>query len=605
MIYKYKKPYARHDKSLSPDPLFAQPHGRVDGAWQIKTLYPNAITHLNSAENANVECAWNQPFAGMTLFPEHGEAECVVDFGTEFEGSLVVEMEGEEAGCVAVSFGENEMEARELGQPSRCKEQRPRKVQWFVQAGHNHKEFEEGGFRFARLWFFGFKKPLVLKSLQAEARFMFPRYQGAFTCENKALQQLWYCSAYTARLCTRPDAYWDGIKRDRVGWYGDARITQQATDAAFFGGEPAENMLLNLQTDAWANGIPNYSFDAVAMLKQLILVYGADRPLLTQIYSRMQAFMNWALQTQTTKEGLIQHTANTHYFFNIGFLDWTPQPLGGRLEELACLQFAWLSCLRDAAQIAGWLGCTADAKNYQAHHDNLKPLLKKRFRVASGGYHHTLNLSVPPETSWEMPITPNLHYQTTYEEGQQFGPSGPSLHSAAQAVFAGLVDPNDAADMLSLFSDPRLPAIVTTYYQYYVLHARSLLGDASNAFSELIRFFLPMLEKYDSPTILETFEPHLSDGEMWSMGGSWPRSQCHGWGTCAVPMIQSFLAGITILEPGFSQIQFAPSPALPWAFELEIPTIHGSVRVSRTKTGGPVKINAPEKIQVLEVPHKK
>ncbi len=600
MIYRKKKPYCRHRESLSPDPLFEAAPDRCVDEWKFKTVYPNAIPYLNSRKEDLPDCFRDKPFSGMTLYPDGGEAECVVDFGTELEGTLVIELESREAGNVAVSFGENEMEAREFGVPSICADQRPRKAQWHLVVGHNQREFEEGGFRFVRLWFVGFEHPVVIKSLTVEARFMFDGYQGRFTCENKPLQQLWYATAYTARLCARPDAYWDGIKRDRLGWYGDARITQLATDAAFFDADPAEKMLLNLATDSWANGIPNYSFDGIAMLKQLILTYGTERPLLNENYQRVEAFMSWVLDTQVNEDGLIVYTEGTHYFFNIGFLDWTPQPLGGRLEELACLQFAWLSCLRDAQQIAAWLGFPDEAEHYRTHHDRLKPLLKKRFYNSIGGYHHTLNLSVDKDAKWEMPVEPDVHYNTTYKEKKQFGPSGPTAHSSAQAVFADLVEPNEFAGIRKIFSDKNLPELVTSYYQYYVLHARAALGDTRNAFAELTRFFLPMLEKYDSPTIWESFEPHLSDGEMWTMGGSWPRSQCHAWGSCSIPLIQSFLAGITVLEPGFSRIQFAPSAALPWAFELTLPTPHGTLKVFRLETNGKVQIDAPKGVRVSE-----
>ena len=73
---------------------------------------------------------------------------------------------------------------------------------------------------------------LTLTKIVAHAWFAYRGQGGDFQCSDRLLDGIWQASAYTARLCSRPDAYWDGINRDRLGWFGDARITQDTCDCA-------------------------------------------------------------------------------------------------------------------------------------------------------------------------------------------------------------------------------------------------------------------------------------------------------------------------------------------------------------------------------------
>jgi hypothetical protein len=83
--------------------------------------------------------------------------------------------------------------------------------------------------------------------------------------------------------------------------------------------------------------------------------------------------------------------------------------------------------------------------------------------------------------------------------------------------------------------------------------------------------------------------------EHWSLG-NWPRSQCHGWGSGAVPLCQRFLLGVEPLAPGFGQVRFTASPALPWTFEATVPTPHGAIHVHRDQEGGRVEYEVPKGI---------
>ena len=169
-----------------------------------------------------------------------------------------------------VCFGESEPEAAGLVP---CHNPNPT-YYWHIPKGNRRILSETRGFRFVRLVFSDVGKSLRLREAAMVGALAFVERRGDFRCSDKRFQRVWQTSVYTARVCTKKDTIWDGVKRDRVGWYGDARIIKLAVDNAFFDPRPAEAMLAAMPTGHWANDIPNYSFDGIAMLKQHIFYYG-------------------------------------------------------------------------------------------------------------------------------------------------------------------------------------------------------------------------------------------------------------------------------------------------------------------------------------------
>lgn len=587
------------DSSLSPDPTRSrQPIGRNDG-WHELTVYPHAVTWCN--QPARVEswgAALNLLSPATPLEISLGDLEefdLVLDFGTELEGTFQMEVIAADAGQISLSFGESPWEAREWGPASICADQRPRKsIHRIATPGTQTISGETGGFRFARVRLVDFSRSLRIEHVSVAALFCGQKQLGDFETSDTLLQRIWHASVYTARLCTRPDAFWDGIKRDRHGWYGDARVTQETWDLTFHDPAPAFGMLSKLQTNAWANAIPSFSFDAIAMLENVLLHYGISLPEIKPIWERCTAFLNWVLSTQVNEEGMIAYCPGVDYQFGIGFTDWSPQPIGGRLEEWGPLQFAWLECLRRASRVAAWLDDSTASCMYQTRAEALRRILRTRFRTPGGAYHHTLNLCEPPETPWRMPLQAGLHYKATYEEGRKFGPSGASLHSCARAWWAGMIDRGEEKALVREgFGNPRLPQIITSYYYHYVTNAEAACGQARAALARLKGYFGPMLEDHDSATIWESYEPEESGIAHYSLH-AWPKSLCHGWGSCTTGWVARWLAGLEILEPGYKKIRLRPAPDLGLEYSLTIPTPHGTLRLSNTG------VSLPEGVYVEE-----
>jgi hypothetical protein len=518
----------------------------------------------------------------------------VLDFGTELEAELEVVVAAKTCCNVCVGFGESALEVEGLGLSPNV----PGVPAWvehrhIASAGRQRLSFEARGFRFVRIAFPEAGSMLRLVSVIAHAFFACRDRLGDLRCSDARFQRVWQASLYTARLCTRPDAYWDGIKRDRVGWYGDARITQMSMDTAFDDPTPAETMLLQLPVNAWANAIPIYSFDAIAMFRQMLLRYGV-RPASREIYERVRRMLAWTATTHTNADGLFVRNPDTTYFFGIGFLDWSPMPLGGRFEELAWMQLRYVEALRLAAEVAGWLGRPGDASGYQARASQLSRLCMRRFHRSGTGFVHTLNRTV---RQWEK-LGPDNHYRTTYVERKRQGASGPSRHSCSLAVWAGLCgSPQLRAEVLAVLDDVRVAPVITPYFAYYEQCARAECGDAAGALVRMRDYVGEQLEQSDGATVWESYEPDVEDFRRWGLG-SWPKSLCHGWSSGLVPMTTRYLLGVQPLSPGFGAVSLRPLARASWAYQADIPTPRGPIRVLCDKARAPVWYQVPRAIKI-------
>lgn len=587
--------------SSSPDPTVMRAAAPLGDGWYGLTLYPWAVAWRAPAAAAAID-AWatgldqHREPPPLRLDPGGAdELDLVLDYGTELEGVLELDLTCGEAVSLSLAFGESPWEAREWGLPSTCHEQRPRKSHWHPAAAGSHSHrCEDGGFRFVRIRILDARTAVTLR-VRVAARFAAAQRLGDLHCDDPRLQRIWQTSLYTALACTRPEAYWDGIKRDRIGWYGDARITQDSLGWAYELPRPALAMLDSLPVGQWANAIPNYSFDALAMLRRHIARHGvADT---APAWAKAKAFLAWVMGSQVDGDGLVVLRDGVELFFGIGFLDWTQQPVGGRLEELFCLQASWLECLRDAACCARWLG-DADTP-YAAAAGRLASLLRTRFRAPGRGFHHTLNLCEAPSVPWRMPLDVGLHRRMSYEQHVRLGPSGASRHSAARAWWAGLADDTAGAEVATVLADPALPEIVTSYYWYYTSMARAGGGDPAGALAALRGWFGAMLEDNDAATVWESYEPQVTGVARFGLHG-WPKSLCHGWGSGTVGFCARWLLGIEVTGPAMSRLRL--DPRLDLAFSATVPTPHGPIAIERPSRGAPVRYHVPDGVSAEVVP---
>lgn len=590
-----------HPEALSPDPVYGTRLSDSGGVLNPHTVYPHALVRSRPGSPAVRD--WSRTLdiarapAPLTIAPPRGgQAELLIDFGTELEGALDVTFRCAERTPVYVGFGESLPEAEGVGVHSTCAAQLPRKVLKTIEpGGANRMTFPAQGFRFVSIHLVDLVAPVSVDELRVKALFAFRGYEGDFRCSDRRLQRIWHTSAYTARLCSREDAFWDGIKRDRHGWYGDARICKETVDNAFFDPRPSVGMMKKLPTESWVNGIPHFSFDCIAMLRQHLLFYGVHTSELHDVFGRVRALLKWVQSSQTGRGGLLTRRDGVDYQFGIGFIDWSQQPLGGTFEELSWLQFAYIEGLRNAADVAGWLGAPSLAAEYRSEARRLGRIALRKYWDPRTGFHHTLNEAA--KGPWKMPHEPGLHHRLSYVEKVRLGPSGPSRQANARAVFAGMCDGDDDRKALlasQVFGNPKVQEIITPFYRYYENAARAACGDPVGALLDMRAYLGDMVCDNDAATVWESYEPEVKGRIARLSLNAWPKSLCHGWGSGLVGLAAKYLLGVEPVEPGYASVRIREPAALPWTFSSTIPTPHGPITVVKERPSGPVSHRFPK-----------
>ncbi len=595
-----------HPESLSPDPTYGKVFRNSRTVLNACTVYPHALVAARpgSAETA----AWakqlrvsKKPGPLLIAPARNGQVNLLIDFGSELEGSLELAFRCAVRTPLYVGFGESAPEAEGVGVHSTCGAQLPRKVLRTIEPRKtNTMVFAAQGFRFIRVHLVDVTAPVTLCGIRVNAQFAFEGYRGAFSCSDSRMQRIWHTSAYTARLCSREDAFWDGIKRDRHGWYGDARICKETVDNVFFDPRPAVSMMKELQTESWVNGIPHFSFDCIAMLRQHLLFYGIHTRDLHDIFRRVQALLRWVRSSQTSRDGLLARRDNVAYQFGIGFIDWSQQPIGGTFEELSWLQFSNIEGLQNAGDVAGWLGKRRVAAGYHAEAERLRRIARRRYWDPKAGFHHTLNEA--RRGPWKMPHEPGLHHRLSYVEKVRLGPSGPTRQANARAVFAGMCTGDElmkAVLVRKVFANPRVQRIITPFYRYYENAARAECGDPAGALLDMRQYVGDMIYDNDASTVWESFEPYVTGRIARLSLNSWPKSLCHGWGSGMVGLTARHLLGVEPLEPGYRSVRIRAVADLPWTFEAAIPTPHGTIRAIKERAHGPVRHSLPRGIREI------
>lgn len=593
--------------TLSPDPtLRGSTYATPRGTTGID-VHPHEL--ISARPDQPTMSTWSQglhvhrepPPLTLTANREH-RLELVLDFGTEVDAELEVVVQASGPFHLLVWFGESLVEAEGLLHgyfpPATLMRHVP-------ESGQHSLVFPQRGFRFVRLVFQELPDDAVLQRIVAHAEFALDQRLGSFSCSDQRFQRVWESSIYTAKLCVRRDSIWDGIKRDRKGWYGDARIIAHAVDLVHLQPEPMEAMLLLLPVEAWANGVPGFSFDAIAIARQHVLTYGLERPCLRAVFDRVRQMLAWVEATQTNSDGLIIRT-DQRYFANLGFLDWSPYPVGGRFEELSWLQCQYAAGLRAAADIADWLGEEACAVQWRQRYTTLSQRIQQRFWDPDHGFIHTLN-QVDSGDLHAWPPDAFHHIFTRHLDGTRdgiaLGPSAASRQCNALAIWAGVAsDAMRSTILRTVFDHPVIPPVRTPYFAYYEAFARARCGDRRGAIDQIRDYVGTMLEAEQSPTVWERYQPEVKDLRKYASFSGWSKgwilSLCHGWGAGAVPLAATVIAGVEATAPGYGSVSIDPAPDIDWSFTAEIPTPHGSILVERPAPGEPVQYRIPRSIQV-------
>lgn len=425
-------------------------------------------------------------------------------------------------------------------------------------------EVGNSGFRFVRIDLLEDDVELPIKEIRASLLYRDIPYLGSFRSSDPRLDSIWMTGAYTVHL-NMQDYLWDGIKRDRLVWMGDAH-PELCTMLAVFGDNEVMKKTLDQARDqtplpGWMNGICAYSL-WWALIHHDYYMYTGDLDYLREQQSYMNALFDMAA-------GMVDGQGHEHMTGAGRFLDW---PTSRDRKAVDAGLHALLLMTFDAGiRMAGALGDTALAAKCSSAAERMRK------------------------------VTPD--YATTKQ-------------SAALAALAGLVPARQVNE--EVLKKGGVEGF-STFYGYYMLQAKAKAGDYAGAIDNIDTYWGAMLD-LGATTFWEDFDikwldnaaridelvpegkvdVHRSYGDFCYKG--FRHSFCHGWASGPTAWLSEHVLGISIVEPGCKAVRVRPHlGGLQWA-EGTFPTPYGVISVRHERQGdGTVKskISAPKGVKIV------
>jgi alpha-L-rhamnosidase len=490
-------------------------------------------------------------------------ASLLLDFGKEIQGGLQLVtglMKVQHPVKVQLSFGESASEAMALIDTN------DHAMRFFnidlpwlgkIEVGNT-------GFRFVRIDLVGKNTELLLKEVRAIFVYRDIPYLGSFNSSDSLLNKIWLTGAYTVHL-NMQDYLWDGIKRDRLVWIGDAH-PETSTIAAVFGYNEVVPKTLDFARDI--TKLPNYMNGMISYSMWWVLIQ--------RDWYMHNGNLSYLKEQKKYLVGLLEH-----YLQKIGpdnkeklddgmrFLDW---PSSENKKGVDAGLHAMLIMTLDAgAELCSILKEDATAKKCR----DAVLRLRKFIPDANG-----------------------------------------SKQAAALLALSGLMPAEKANNEIIAVDGVKR---FSTFFGYYMLQAKAKAGDYQGGINAIRNYWGPMLQ-LGATTFWEDFnidwlpkagriDELVKPGEVDIHGGfgnycykGFRHSLAHGWASGPTPWLTEHVLGIKAIAPGCKVVQIIPHLGDLQFAEGTFPTPYGIIKVKHTKlANGKIKsiIQAPKEIKIV------
>lgn len=552
----------QHMKTIGTDPL------KHEYILPVKLIF--ATEGVENAENLLQNTA-RQTFVGngtRTLFTtkEGKRAAVLLDFGTELAGGvrITTHLSGGDAfreRRFTVRFGESVSEAlTPAPQKGATNDHATREYDVNV-AWLGSTAIGQTGYRFL---FLEMTEPDALIEVVAVHGVFTYRdvpYRGSFECSDPRLTEIYDTAAYTAHLCMQR-FLWDGVKRDRLVWFGDMHPEVLAIRTVFGHNEVIDDSLRFLEESnrppQWPNHMTTYAMWYVRSTWDWYL-HNGDTALVEELKPLWFALVKQLLALVHDEGDILREAEFVRGFF----FDWPTQDHPEASE-------AGIYALLAIALQAGGALCRAVGEQETAQECAEAVVLLGR---DSRDPHGMKQVAAMMNLAGHMPDTEAGPFLT-----QNGGHGMSTFHSyyilKAVAKSAGV---EAALAMLREYYGAMLDAGATTFWEDFDMEwARP---DA----------------RIDRVLAEGEYDIHGDNGKFCYIGLR--HSLCHGWSAGPTAFLADTVLGIEILEPGCRRVAVKPQLGnLEWA-KGTYPTPYGDITVSVTKEG--VEISAPAEIEIV------
>ena len=480
-------------------------------------------------------------FAYKRILPVSSEKACggtLYDFGKESFGNIVFENVSESAAKFSAYCGESREEALDFKNSI---------VKINAECENGAYTSESVAFRFVYVPDFGAEYTLA-----ADFEYLPVENRGTFTSGDELINKIYDIAVYTLGLNSR-EAYFDGIKRDRWVWGGDAYQSFLANYYLAFDTDTVRRTLRILHGDdpvtMHVNTIPDYSFYWIISLWEYYC-YTGDREFIASAYGDMRSLFAFA-ESRLSENGLYEKGRGDWVF-----IDWAEcfdKDAGPICAEQMLLCHAY-ECAEHCAML---LGDDENAAYYGAKAIDVREKINELY--------------------WD-------EEKKAFVDDYKTGNRNVTRHANIFAILYDLTTGKRKADIIeNVIKNDAVPAIVTPYFKFFELAAMCEIGDFRYV-TDMLRSYWGGMVAEGATTFWEKYEPDMKGAEHYAMYGQpYGKSLCHAWGgTTPLYVLGKYFLGVRPTSANYETFEVCPCTDNVGfgAFSGKVPTPRGDVSVS-------------------------
>ena len=369
---------------------------------------------------------------------------------------------------------------------------------------------------------------------------------ASFECDDPFINRLWKTCEYTMLLNSR-EGFFDGIKRDRWVWSGDAYQSYFVNYYLSFDKEIVKRSIRILRGKApmlkHINTISDYTFYWLCSIWDYYF-YTGDKDFVSDVYPDMKEVLRF-VEERLSPDGMFERKPDDWVF-----IDWsTFDPAGPMCAEQMVLCKAYDSVSKCAA-LLGDAETEASAKEHSIY---IKEQINKLYWCEEKG---------------------------AFVDDYVSGRKNVTRHANIFAILFDLTSKERKESIVkNVIYNKEITPITTPYFEFYELDAMCKIGDSKYMTDMLYSYWGGML-RLGATTVWEEFDPTKNGIEHYEMyGGKYEKSLCHAWGASPIYLLGRYALGVYPTRPGYEEYCVEPNLMCFKSFKGTAPTPHGTVSV--------------------------
>lgn len=397
--------------------------------------------------------------------------------------------------------------------------------------------------------------------------------RASFDCDVPEVRKVFDVCSHTFHLNSR-ECFYDGVKRDRWVWSGDAFQCYFVNNYLFFDKELTKRTIRALlgkpPYEQHINNINDYTMYLFIAVGDYYEATG-DKAFVREIWPRLSALFAFT-HSRLDEKGLVSERPEDWVF-----IDWANIDKDGGPQ---CTE-----------QILLW--------KVMSVMDRLSAVLSETSPVAPGEADALRRLIF--DLYWDEQ---KGGFINSYTSGKRQVTRHPNIF----AVLYDFAPEKTETIVENVLRSDAVDPITTPYFKFFELSALCHTGSVETMQDMIMNYWYPMLE-LGATSIWEQFDPRKTGAEHYEMyGDPYGCSMCHAWGSGPIYLLGRYVAGVASTSVGYGTFTVAPQPGRYHAFTATVPLPEedGSVTVvydeaSRTVTatatrgGGTLRFAGQEK----------